>query len=274
MVLQKYANHKLEREKSLVDLNVSNLFGLKNKVAIVTGASDGIGKEIALVLADFGADIALIARNNERLETVYNQIKSKGRQVYKESFDLNNTDKIPELVENIYNYFGRIDILINNAGMNIAKDAEDVTEHDWDKQLDLNLKSVFFLTQSVGEYMKKRHAGKVVNVSSQMAFVGYYKRAVYSTTKGGLTQLTKALSIEWADYNINVNAIAPTFIETPMTKQMLEEKSFKEDVLSKIPLNRLAKIEDLFGAFIYLSSNASDMVTGHTLVIDGGWTVW
>lgn len=256
------------------NLSINDLFNLKNKVVVVTGASEGIGKEVALMLAEFGADLALIARNKEKLKNISEEIRKKNRKVYTISFDLSNVREIPKVVEEIYDYFGKIDVLINNAGVNIAKDEKDITEFDWDKQLDLNLKSVFFLTQAVGKYMKNRNSGKIINVSSQMAFVGYYKRAAYSASKGGITQLTKALSIEWAKYNIKVNAIAPTFLDTPMTKQMFEDESFKEDVLDRIPLKRLAKVEDLFGGFIYLASNASDMMTGHTLVIDGGWTAW
>src|SRR5699024_957758 len=140
--------------------------------------------------------------------------------------------------------------------------------------MDLNLKSTFFMTQAVGKYMKDQKRGKVINISSQMAFVGYFDRAAYSTSKGGLTQLTKALAIEWAEHNININAIAPTFIETDMTRKMFEDRAFKNEVLGRIPLRKLAKEEDLFGALIYLSSRASDMVTGHTVMVDGGWTVW
>lgn len=252
----------------------SKLFNIEGKVAIVTGASKGIGKSIALLLANNGANIALISRDKEELQKVADEIEGIGQKVLIVPIDLTKTSEISKKVQEIHNYFGQIDILINNAGTNIPKDAEDVTESEWNKVMDINVKSVFFLSQAVGKYMKESSKGKIINVSSQMAFVGYYKRAAYSSSKGAITQLTKALSIEWAEHNINVNAVAPTFIETPMTKKMLNEKEFKDDVLGRIPLKRLAKEEDLFGAFIYLSSNASDMVTGQTIIVDGGWTVW
>lgn len=253
---------------------IQSLFDLTGQTAIVTGASKGIGKEIALLLANCGADIAVVARNKEDLEEVANEIKRIGKKSLPLPFDLTKTNHISDMAEEVYNHFGKIDILVNNAGINIPKPAEDVTVEDWDSVMDINLKSVFFTTQAVGKYMREQKSGKVINVSSQMAFVGYYKRAAYSTSKGGITQLTKALAIEWAPYNINVNAIAPTFIETPMTKMMFEDETFKTEVLNRIPLGRLSKTEDLFGGFAYLASNAANMVTGHTLLIDGGWTVW
>lgn len=253
---------------------IESLFDLTDKTAVVTGASKGIGREIAILLANAGANIALIARNKDELNNVAKEIEPLGKKVTVWPFDLTKTEKINQLVKWISEEMGNLDILINNAGINITKPAEQLTICDWDKVMDINLKSVFFLTQAIGEYMKEKKYGKIINVSSQMALVGYYKRAAYSTSKGGITQLTKALAIEWAPYQINVNAIAPTFIETPMTKKMLQDEKFKNDVLNRIPLGKLAKTKDLYGAFLYLASNASDMVTGHTLVVDGGWTVW
>lgn len=255
-------------------INIQSYFDLTDQTAIVTGASKGIGKEIALLLAESGANVAIIARKQEELEDVAREIERLGRKALPISFDLMKTNEIEEVIDRIYKHFGRIDILINNAGINIPEPAEEVSIENWDKIMNINLKSVFFTSKAAGKYMKEHGRGKIVNMSSQMAFVGYYKRSAYSTSKGGITQLTKALSIEWASSNINVNAIAPTFIETPMTEVMFEDREFRNEVLSRIPLGRLAKTEDLFGAVIYLASNASNMVTGQTLVVDGGWTVW
>ncbi|MDW0116214.1 glucose 1-dehydrogenase [Sporosarcina thermotolerans] len=253
---------------------LTELFGLNGKVAIVTGSSRGIGKEVAISLAKAGADIALIARNEEDLNEVAREIEKHGRKALSVPMDLLNINEMEDKIKKIHTHFGKIDILVNNAGINIPKPALEVTEEDWDKVLDINLKSVFFLCKTVAKYMIPNNEGKIINMSSQMAFVGYYKRAAYSSSKGGLLQLTKSLAIEWSKYNINVNSIAPTFIETPMTKPMFEDKAFLEEVLNRIPLGRLGKIEDLFGAVIYLSSSSSDMVTGHTVMVDGGWTVW
>ncbi|WP_311200368.1 SDR family NAD(P)-dependent oxidoreductase [Oceanobacillus kimchii] len=260
--------------KRIDTYKASKLFDLTGKTAIVTGAGKGIGRSIALMLAANGADVALMARNEDELSDVAKEIETIGQKALPIPVDLTNINEIQGVVDHVHQHFGKIDILINNAGMNIPKPAEEVTEEDWDRINDINVKGLFFISQAVGKYMKEAGKGKIINVSSQMAFVGYYKRSVYASTKGAITQMTKSLSIEWAKHNINVNAIAPTFIETPMTKAMLDDEDFKEDVLNRIPLGRLAKEEDLFGAFVYLASNASDMVTGQTVVVDGGWTVW
>src|SRR5699024_6604243 len=221
--------------------NIHSLFDLTGKVAVVTCASEGIGKDVAILLAHWGADVALIARNKEKLEKVSKEVSDIGRKSLPFPFDLVNTENIPEMMKEVNDHFGKIDILINNAGVNIPKVAEDITPEDWDKQMDINLKSVFFATQAAGKYMKQQKRGKIINVSSQMAFVGYYKRAAYSTSKGGITQMTKTLSVEWAAHHININTIAPTFIETPITSKMIEDEVSKNDVLGRNPLGTLAK---------------------------------
>ena len=170
--------------------------------------------------------------------------------------------------------FGGVDILVNNAGINIQQYAVDVTEEAWDRVLDINLKGVFFCAQSIGKLMISQGHGKIVNMASQMSAVGYYKRAAYCASKAGLAGLTKVLAVEWAPHNVLVNAVAPTFIFTPMTAPMFEDRAFHEDVMRRIPLGRLGKPEDVVGAVIYLASSASNLVTGHTLYVDGGWTAW
>lgn len=252
----------------------SNLFSLEGKTVVVTGANKGIGKEMAFMLADAGARLALVARNEPALQETTRAIQENGQSGVSFPFDLTQTGHLNELFESIYNRFGQIDVLLNNAGTNIPAPAEEVTEEQWDRIHDINLKSVFFACQAAGKWMRKEGHGKIINMSSQMAFVGYYNRAAYSSSKGGITQLTKSLAIEWASDGINVNAVAPTFIETPMTEKMFEDTDFKEEVLSRIPMGRLARPEDLFGAIAFLSSASSDMVTGQTIVVDGGWTVW
>lgn len=261
-------------KKGGVKVNVNQLFDLTGRTIIVTGASKGIGKDLALTLADAGANLVIIARSKKKLEAVAKDIRAHGHNVLSIPVDLKEVDKFPNVVHHIQEYFGEIDVLINNAGLNIPKDAEEVTADEWDQVFDINLRSVFFFSQEVGKQMIAQQHGKIINMSSQMAFVGYYKRSAYSSSKGGLTQLTKALAIEWAPYNINVNAIAPTFIETDLTSSMFENEEFQKDVLSRIPLGRLAKTEDLYGAVLYLATSASNMVTGQTICVDGGWTVW
>lgn len=255
-------------------LSIESLFSVSGKTAIVTGASKGIGKDIALLLAEAGANLALVARNESELQEVASEVRRKGRKALPIVADLLDVSVIPTIVNQVINEFESIDILINNAGINIAKPAWDVTVEDWDRVIDLNMKSLFFLTKEAGRHMRHQNSGKVVNITSQMAFVGYYDRATYCASKGGVTQMMRALAIEWAPHHINVNAVAPTFIETPMTKKMFEDEQFRQDVMNRIPLGRLAKSEDLYGAVLYLASGASDMVTGQTVVVDGGWTVW
>lgn len=253
---------------------LASLFDIKDKVAVVTGASRGIGEQIARFLARLGAKVVLIARDEKRLQGIAEELIRSGAQAMPLACDLLKVDALDHVMERIVQQYGRIDILINNAGMNIPKPAVDVTEEDWDAVLDMNVKSAFFCSQAAGKIMQRQGGGKIINMSSQMAMVGYYDRSAYCSSKGGLAQMTKALAIEWAAYPIHVNCIAPTFIETEMTSQMLAKAEFKEDVLSRIPLGRLAKAEDLFGAVLFLSCSCSDMVTGQTLAVDGGWTVW
>jgi 2-deoxy-D-gluconate 3-dehydrogenase len=186
--------------------------------------------------------------------------------------DICQTSDIERMVDESVKAFGHIDILVNNAGVNIPQWAVDVTEDAWDKIMAVNLKGLFFCAKAVGKVMIQQKKGKIINVSSQSGSVGLPQRAAYCSSKGGVNLLTKVLAMEWAQYNINVNAIAPTFIETPFTKPMFEKEGFREYVLGNIPLGRVGKPEDVVGAVIYLASDTSDLVTGHILLIDGGWT--
>lgn len=255
-------------------MNLASIFGIKDQVVVITGASQGIGKDMAFLFGSMGAKVALVARNKEKLELLSNEMKDLGYSAMYVPCDITKVDLIADVMSQIYDQYGKIDILINNAGTNIAKPPEEISEKDWDAVLDLNLKSAFFCSKEAGKYMKQGTKGKIIFISSQMAQVGYYNRVSYCSSKGGVMQLTRSLAIEWAKHQINVNSVAPTFIETPMTASMFEDQSFKEDVLNRIPLGRLAKPEDLYGALLFLSSSASDMVTGQTVFVDGGWTVW
>lgn len=247
-------------------------FDLSGKVAIVTGAGRGIGYHIALGLAKYGADLVVCSRTLSELEKVRGEIEKLGRKVLFQQMDVTKIPEIHAMVEESVKAFGYIDILVNNAGINITQWAVDVTEEAWDKVIDTNLKGLFFCAQAVGKVMIQQKKGKIINISSQTGTVGIPQRAAYSSSKGGVNQLTKVLAIEWAQYNINVNAIAPTFIETPFTKPMFEKEGFREYVLGNILLGRVGQPQDVVGAVIYLASEASNLVTGHVLLIDGGWT--
>jgi NAD(P)-dependent dehydrogenase (short-subunit alcohol dehydrogenase family) len=248
-------------------------FDLSGKVAIVTGAGRGMGYHIALALARYGADLVVCSRTLSELEKVAAEIELLGRRVLIQKMDVTNIPEIHSMVEAAVKTFGRIDLLVNNAGLNIPQWAEEVTEEAWDRVFDINLKGTFFCAQAVGKVMIRQKRGKIINISSQSGSVGLIMRSAYCASKGGLNLLTKVLALEWAKHNILVNAIAPTFLETPMTKPMLEKKEFHDYVMGNILLGRLAKFEDVTGAVIYLASEASNMVTGHVLLIDGGWTI-
>jgi len=247
-------------------------FDLSEKVAIVTGAGRGMGYHIALALAKYGADLVICSRTLSELERVEAEIKKLGGRVLIQQMDVTKIPEIYAMVEQSIRAFGHIDILVNNAGINITQWAVDVTEEAWDRVMDTNLKALFFCAQAVGRVMIQQKKGKIINISSQTGTVAIPQRAAYCSSKGGVNQLTKLLAIEWGPYNINVNAVAPTFVETPFTKPMFEKEGFREYVLGNIPLGRVGQPEDIIGAVIYLASEASNLVTGHILLIDGGWT--
>ena len=246
-------------------------FDLSGKVALVTGAARGLGREYALALAKYGADLVVCDILPE-VENVRPEIEKLGRRVLVQTVDVCKIPEIYAMVNESVKAFSHIDILVNNAGINVPQWAVDVTEEAWDRVINLNLKALFFCCQAVGKAMIRQKRGKIINISSTMGSVGLERRAAYSSSKAGVNLLTKVLAIEWAPHNINVNAIAPTFVETPLTKPMFEEKGFRESVLREIPMGRIAQTKDITGAVIYLASEASDMVTGHVLLIDGGWT--
>ena len=244
------------------------------RVALVTGAGSGLGRSIALALAQAGASLVvtdLPARMGNARQT-QRGIRKLGRESLAVSLNVTSLKSIERMVEKAVDRFGRIDILVNNAGINISKPALEVTEQDWDRVLDVNLKGVFFCSQAVARGMIQQKSGKIVNVASQNGVIGYYNRAAYCSSKAGVVNLTRVLAIEWASRSINVNAIGPTFVRTPLTEKLFQEESFKREILSRIPLGRLGKPEDVVGAVVFLSSPAADLITGHTLLVDGGWT--
>ena len=231
-----------------------------------------MGYHIALALAKYGADIVVCSRTGSELKKVGTEIEKLRRKALIQQVDVTKVSEINAMVERSVKAFGHIDILVNNAGVNVTQWAVDVTEEAWDRVIDTNLKALFFCAQAVGRVMIQQKKGKIINISSQTGTIAIPQRAAYCSSKGGVNQLTKLLAIEWAHYNINVNAIAPTFIETPFTKPMFEKEGFREYVLGNIPLGRVGKPDDVTGAVVYLASEASNLVTGHILLVDGGWT--
>ncbi|OGV73502.1 MAG: hypothetical protein A3K19_16950 [Lentisphaerae bacterium RIFOXYB12_FULL_65_16] len=248
---------------------------LDGKVALVTGAGSGLGKAMALAVAESGGDCVVteLPEKMASLEPVCDAIRALDRKAIGLPLRLPDMASIDALVTEAIRGLGCIDILVNNAGVNIPKDALDVTEQDWDRVVDVNLKGVFFLSQRVGKEMVHRGAGgKIVNIASQNGVVGYYKRAAYCSSKAGLVNLTRVLALEWAKYKINVNAVGPTFILTPLTQSTFDDPVLREDLLKRIPLGRVGQPEDVVGAVVFLASPAADLITGHTLLVDGGWT--
>lgn len=251
-------------------------FRVDNRIAIVTGAGSGLGQAFAIALAHAGADVVIteLPGKEALAEATAQEVRARGRQALTLPLDVTQLPSIQAMVDQVLKAWGRIDILVNNAGINIPRLAVDITEEQWDRVVDTDLKGLFFCSQAVGRHMIERgQGGKIVNIASQMGLVGYRYRAHYCSAKGGVVNLTRTLAFEWAPYRINVNAVGPTFVLTPMTAPMFEDKAFRDDVLSRIPMGRLATREDIVGTVVFLASPASDFITGQTIVVDGGWTV-
>ncbi len=248
-------------------------FDLKDRVVIVTGASKGIGRELTGLLAQTGATVVPTARTDADLDDIASEAQSRGLAVSPQRLDVRDRASIDEAVSAVVAAHGRIDVLVNNAGLGFARAAFDVSEADWDEMMGVNLRGVFFMSQAVARTMVSAgRGGRIVNISSQGGLVGLPDAAVYCTSKGGVNMMTKTLALEWAKHAITVNAIAPTFIYTPGTAPILDEPAMRESVLGKIPLGEFALTDDVASAIIYLASEAGRMVTGTVLVVDGGWT--
>ena len=247
-------------------------FKLNGKVALVTGAARGLGRACALALAHEGADIALGLRDVATADDVEQEIKTMGRKVIRLQMDVSDLQQINDAVARVVETFGKINILVNNVGVAPVNLAENVTEADFDHTVNLNLKGTFFTAQAVGKQMIKQRSGHIINMSSQAGFIALDSESVYCMTKAGVNHLTKNLASEWAKYNINVNAVAPTFIETPGTERWLKNKDFKQSVLDRIPLGRIGKPMEVAGAVVFLASDAASLITGEIMLIDGGWT--
>lgn len=248
----------------------SDLFNLSGKVAIVTGASRGLGKAMSIALAEAGANIVGVGQSS--MEATKSEVENYGKKFVEIKADLTKLDKVDEIVETTLKEFGRVDILINNAGTIRREDAIEYKQQDWDDILNLNLKTVFFLSQRVAkEFMNQKHGGKIINIASMLSFQGGIRVPAYTASKSGVMGITKALANEWAKYNINVNAIAPGYMATDNTKAIREDEKRNQEILSRIPAGRWGKPEDLAGAVVFLASKASDYIDGHTLAVDGGW---
>jgi len=245
-------------------------FSLSDKVAVVTGASEGIGEALARGMAEAGADVLICSRREAKLKQVQVQIEQKGRRAEVFVLDVCRLDQIQRLRDFARERFGKVDILVNNAAFTVTKPAWEVTEEEWDVMVDTGFKGLFFCCQVIGSIMRQRGYGKIINLSSTFSRSIIKGRSVYGGIKAGVSHLTEALALEWASDGIRVNALAPTAVLTPSRKETLKGEVLQR-ILSRIPLGRLATPEDLVSAAGYVSSPASDFVTGHTLFVDGGW---
>jgi NAD(P)-dependent dehydrogenase (short-subunit alcohol dehydrogenase family) len=249
-------------------------FQLVGKKAIVTGAGRGIGQALAIGLAEAGADVALMARTPEDLNQTAETIVSLGRRALVLPVDLKDQSGLRAAVRKAEAWAGKIDILINNAGMNIRTPALEVTEEEWDTIMQTNLKSAFFLSQQAGEHMKAAGGGSIVNISSVAGHVALRTGVVYGSTKAALIHMTKILALEWGKYGIRVNAIGPWYFKTPLTEKLLSDESFVHEVLSRTPMKRIGELPDLVGPAVFLVSDAAAYMTGQTLYVDGGMTIY
>lgn len=257
-------------------------FDLRGRTALVTGGTGGLGREICLTLARHRANVLFTrrpGRRREEAEELQRELIALGVEASTIELDLRDLASIEAAVASAYQQAGEIDVLVNNAGTNVQQTALEVDEQTWDLIVDTNLKGLFFTSQAVARRMAQRGRAadmgySIVNIASQMGHVGWLKRAAYCASKAGVVNLTRVLAVEWASFGVRVNSVSPTFIHTPLADEMLADPALRESVLAQMPARRIGEPRDVALAVLYLSGAGSTMVTGHSLLIDGGWTAW
>jgi NAD(P)-dependent dehydrogenase (short-subunit alcohol dehydrogenase family) len=252
--------------------DIGRRFSLEGKVALVTGAGRGLGRVFSLALAAAGADVVVAARTEDELRSLVREVRALGRAGLARPLDVADVASIRDAVGETVDRLGRLDVLVNNAGTSVRRPALEIDEDEWDRVVDTNLKGAFFCAQAAGRVMVRQRAGKIINVASALAFVASNDLAVYCTTKAAVVQMTRALALEWAPSQVNVNAIAPTTTRTPMMEARLADPAIHESYVRHIPMGRVGAPDDLIGALLFLAGPASDFVTGQTVVVDGGFT--
>ena len=250
-----------------------DIFSLEGRVAIVTGGSKGLGEAMARALAEAGASLVVASRNLTECQNIANSIAVvTGRGTLALRVDVTVRPEVDRMVEETLSRFGRIDILVNNAGINIRKPLMELSDEDWSQVMSINLTGPMLCSRAVGKVMIERRSGSIINLSSTLGYVGLPARTAYSSSKAGLVGFTRTLALEWAQYNVRVNAVCPGPFETAMNKALLQNPEVFDYFVSRIPLGRIANPEELAGPIIFLASDASSFMTGSTLLIDGGWT--
>ncbi|UZJ78070.1 SDR family NAD(P)-dependent oxidoreductase [Fictibacillus sp. KU28468] len=249
-------------------------FSLEGKTALITGAGRGIGRALAIGFAEAGADVVLISRTRSDLDEVAGSIEKLGRKAYAFTVDVTVKEEIQSLYDSLTSRQIPVNILVNNAGMNIRSKALEVSEEEWEKIMNTNLRSAFYVSQEAAKLMKSQGNGRIINISSVAGHVALRTGVVYASAKAAMIQMTKNLALEWGRYGINVNSIGPWYFRTPLTAELLADENYLNDILSRTPLNRVGELAELVGPAVFLSSDAGSYCTGQTLFVDGGMTVY
>lgn len=248
-------------------------FELRGHVAVVTGASQGLGKSMAMGLAEAGADIVMVARGPVKLAEAEKEVSDIGARTLTIAADVTIPEDVEKVVKKTLAKFKKIDVLVNNVGTYMGQPIVESAIEDWFRLINTNLTSTYLCCRAVGRHMIERQRGKVVNMAAAMGALGARNASAYCASKGGVIQLTRALAVEWARYNINVNAIAPGTMETEITRKMLEDAKVRKALESKVPMKRLGQPSDLVGTVVFLSASGSDYITGQTIFVDGGFSI-
>ncbi len=256
------------------ELRGTQLFDLTGRVAIMTGAGRGLGRTMALALAAAGADLVLASRTTSELDSLVEEIEALGRRAVAVPTDVTSPEACEAMVAAAVDGLGRLDVLVNNAGTNVRKPALELTPDEFDSVLQVNLKGYYNGARAAGAHFVAQGSGKLINVSSILGSVALPNQAAYASSKGAIDQLTKVLAIEWAEANVQVNGLAPTYFETDLTRPLYEDPERKAFIEDRTPMGRWGQPHELAGAVIFLAGDASNFVTGQTILVDGGWTAW
>jgi NAD(P)-dependent dehydrogenase (short-subunit alcohol dehydrogenase family) len=260
------------REYNETSPSIGQLFDLSNRVALITGGASGLGRAIGLGFARYGAAVAVVDRDAARAAEVAGEIRAIGADARALSADVTEWEQVRDMTDQVMRAFGQIDICVNSAGGNIRKTALEMSSEEWRFAIDLNLSGTWYTAQAVGATMVARHRGKMINLASIYGHVGNSEIGAYAASKGGVVQITRVLALEWAPHNVQVNCLAPTYVRTPLTQPLQESAQRMQELDDRSPIHRFGEAWELIGPAVFLASDASGLVTGHSLRVDGGWT--